>query len=151
FSGGSRQRAENTSTEGTVFESVELQATAKNAAPAKADYVISDTRARISLPTPLPHGATIKILIKYHYPFPGSWGGRTSVDNVKDGPIYDIAQWYPRMAVYDDIHGWDTQPFLGNEFYTEFGNYDFYVTVPSEYIVAGTGALVNGADVLTKG
>jgi len=150
FSGGSRQRTENINTEGTVFESMELLSTVKGAKPVTAEYVISDTRARISLPTPLPHGASIRILIRYHYTVPGPWGGRTSVGDVKDGPIYDIAQWYPRMAVYDDIHGWDTQPFLGNEFYTEFGNYDFYVTVPSNYIVAGTGSLVNGAEVLTK-
>ncbi len=150
FAGGGRQRAENINTEGTVFESMELLPAAKGAKPVKAEYVISDTRARISLPTPLPRGASIRILIKYHYAIPGAWGGRTSVADVKDGPIYDIAQWYPRMAVFDDIHGWDTQPFLSNEFYTEFGNYDFYVTVPSDYIVAGTGSLVNGAEVLTK-
>jgi Peptidase family M1 domain len=150
FAGGSRQRAEDTNTEGTVFESMELLSTVKGAKPMKAEYVVSDTRARISLPAPLPHGASIKVLIKYHYTVPGPWGGRTSVGDVKDGPIYDIAQWYPRMAVFDDIHGWDTQPFLGNEFYTEFGNYDFYVTVPSNYIVAGTGYLVNGTEVLTK-
>ena len=150
FSGGSRQRPENINTEGAVFESMELLASTKGAKPVKAEYVISDTRARISLPTPLAHGAIIKILIKYHYTVPGPWGGRTSVGDVKDGPIFDIAQWYPRMAVYDDLHGWDTQPFLGNEFYTEFGNYDFYVTVPASYIVAGTGYLVNGTEVLTK-
>jgi len=150
FSGGGRQRPENVNSEGTVFKSMELLGTAKGAKPVKAEYVISDTRARISLPTPLAHGASIKIVMKYHYTVPGPWGGRTSVGEVKDGPIYDIAQWYPRMAVYDDLHGWDTQPFLGNEFYTEFGNYDFFVTVPSNYLVAGTGFLVNGAEVLMK-
>ncbi|WP_263409950.1 M1 family metallopeptidase [Terriglobus tenax] len=150
FSGGSRQRPENINTEGTVFESMELLSTAKGAKPVKAEYVISDTRARINLPAPLAHGATIKILIKYHYTMPGQWGGRTSVESVKDGPIYDVAQWYPRMCVYDDLHGWDTQPFLGNEFYTEFGNYDMYITVPANYLVAGSGLLVNEADVLTK-
>ncbi|SNT43963.1 hypothetical protein SAMN05421770_11711 [Granulicella rosea] len=150
FSGGSRQRAENLNTEGTVFESLDLVSNTKGARPVKAEYVISDTRARIALPTPLPHGASIKILIKYHYTVTGPWGGRTSVGDVKDGPIYDIAQWYPRMAVYDDLRGWDTQPFLGNEFYTEFGNYDLFITVPAGYMVAGTGALVNGAEVLTK-
>jgi hypothetical protein len=150
FSGGSRPRGVENHTDGTVFESVELLSSVKGTKPTTAEYVLSDTRARISLPTPLPHGGSMKIHIKYHYTVPGPWGGRTSVGDVKDGPIYDIAQWYPRMAVFDDIRGWDTQPFLGNEFYTEFGNYDFYVTVPSNYIVAGTGYLVNGADVLTK-
>jgi len=54
------------------------------------------------------------------------------------------------MCVYDDLHGWDTLPYLGNEFYTEFGNYDYYVTVPSNMLVAGSGVLVNEKDVLTK-
>lgn len=149
YAGGARRIPENFTTDGTVFESVELQATTRGAKPVKAEYVISDTRARINLPTPLAHGGTIRILIKYHYTVTGPWGGRTSVGDVKDGPIYDIAQWYPRMCVYDDLHGWDTQPFLGNEFYTEFGNYDMYITVPSNYLVAGSGLLVNEADVLT--
>jgi hypothetical protein len=150
FAGGSRQRPMDVNTEGTVFESVQLLAAGKGAKPVKADYVISDTRARIDLPTPLAAGATIRILIQYHYSIPGQWGGRTSVESVKDGPIYDIAQWYPRMCVYDDLHGWDTQPFLGNEFYTEFGNYDMYINVPADYLVAGSGLLMNEAEVLTK-
>lgn len=151
FAGGSRRPGADQSSEGTIFESVELIANAKGAKPIKATCVISDTRARIDLPTPLEHNGQIKIHIKYHYKVPGRWGGRTSVDKSRDGyEIYDIAQWYPRMCVYDDLHGWDTLPFLGNEFYTEFGNYDYYVTVPSNMLVAGSGVLVNEKDVLTK-
>jgi hypothetical protein len=86
FAGGSRMRGDNMNTEGTVFESVELLSAAKGAKPLNAEYVISDTRARISLPTPLPHGASIKVLIKYHYAVPGPWGGRTSVAAVKRRP-----------------------------------------------------------------
>ena len=151
FAGGSRRRAEDAVSEGTVFESVELQGSAKGAKPEAAHYILSDTRARIDLPQPLPHGGVVKLLIRYHYKVPGAWGGRTSVGKAKDGgEIYDIAQWYPRMAVYDDLRGWDTQPYLGNEFYTEFGNYDYFVTVPANFLVAGSGALVNEKDVLTK-
>lgn len=151
FAGGSRRARPDQSTEGTVFESVELIANAKGAKPQKAAYIISDTRARIDLAEPLPHSGQIKIHIKYHYKVPGRWGGRTSVDTSRDGyEIYDIAQWYPRMCVYDDQHGWDTQPFLGNEFYTEFGAYDYFVTVPSNMLVAGSGVLVNEKDVLTR-
>ena len=73
YSGGARRLPDNIFTEGTVFESVELLASAKNARPAKAEYVISDTRARISLPTPLAHSGVIRILIKYHYTVPGPW------------------------------------------------------------------------------
>ncbi len=151
FAGGSRRAGPDQFTEGTIFESVELIADTKGALPMKADYVISDTRARISLPKPLPHGGVIKIHIKYHYKVPGTFGGRTSVAKSRDGfEIYDIAQWYPRMCVYDDIRGWDTQPYLGNEFYTEFGNYDMFINVPSNMLVAGSGLLINEKDVLTK-
>jgi hypothetical protein len=65
------------------------------------------------------------------------------------GEIYDIAQWYPRMCVYDDLRGWDTLPYIGSEFYLEYGHFDYYVTVPWNFLVAGGGELVNLAEVLT--
>jgi hypothetical protein len=68
----------------------------------------------------------------------------------RDGSLYQIAQWYPRPAVYDDVHGWNTDQYLGQgEFYLEYGNIDYEVTVPAGYIVAGTGLLQNPGDVLT--
>ncbi len=51
----------------------------------------------------------------------------------EQGEIYDMAQWYPRMCVYDDLRGWDTLPYIGSEFYLEYGHFDYYVTVPSDY------------------
>jgi hypothetical protein len=72
-----------------------------------------------------------------------AWG------NARAGPIYDLAQWYPRVAVYDDIRGWDTLPYLAQEFYLEYGDFDYFVTVPSDMLVAGSGALVNEDEVLT--
>src|SRR6202012_3881509 len=112
----------------------------------------SDTRLQIQLPAALVlhHDQQIRILIHYHYTVPGRFGGRTSWDNAQQGPIYDIAQWYPRMCVYDDLRGWDTQPYLANEFYLEYGHFDYYVTVPANMIVAGSGALVNASEVLTS-
>ena len=68
----------------------------------------------------------------------------------KKGEIYDIAQWYPRMAVYDDLRGWDTQPYIGSEFYLEYGHFDYYVTVPSSFMIVGSGELKNPQEVLTK-
>ncbi|MFL5515307.1 MAG: M1 family metallopeptidase, partial [Gemmatimonadales bacterium] len=68
----------------------------------------------------------------------------------RDGSLYELAQWYPRMAVYDDVHGWNTDQYLGQgEFYLEYGNIDYEVTVPAGFIVAGSGVLQNPADVLT--
>lgn len=78
------------------------------------------------------------------------FGGRTDVYPTKNGKVYEIAQWYPRMCVYDDIEGWNTLPFLGSgEFYCEYGDFDYSVTVPSDMIVAGSGELQNEKEVLS--
>ena len=145
---GTSATPEKTTTDGFVLKSVEVEeASGKKT---KADYLVSDTRMQVRLPEPLKgHGGKLKIDIEYSYEIPGTWGGRTSWVAVKDGEIYDIAQWYPRMAVYDDLRGWDTLPYLGSEFYLEYGNFDYYVTVPASMIVAGSGELVNKKDVLT--
>ena len=71
--------------------------------------------------------------IDYHYTIPGSWGGRTAVTPSSKEEILEIAQWFPRMAVYDDLRGWDTLPYLGSEFYCEYGDIDYRVTVPWDY------------------
>ncbi|UKE70644.1 M1 family metallopeptidase [Xanthomonas cerealis pv. cerealis] len=115
-----------------------------------ARFLIDDTRMRVDLPRPLAGAGTVLTLhIDYAYTVPGTWGGRTAVTPTGDGDIYEIAQWYPRMAVYDDLRGWDTQPYLGAEFYLEYGDFDYAVTVPWNYLVAGSGELVNPAQVLT--
>nr|WP_233523557.1 M1 family metallopeptidase [Dyella solisilvae] len=113
-------------------------------------YLVDDTRLRVDLPQALASGGKqLKLRIRYHYTVPGTWGGRTAVTPTRNGDIYEIAQWFPRMAVYDDLRGWDTLPYLGSEFYLEYGNIDYAVTVPSNYIVAGSGELTNPKDVLT--
>ena len=68
----------------------------------------------------------------------------------RDGTLFEIAQWYPRMAVYDDVRGWNTDPYLGQgEFYLEYGDIDYAVTAPAGYVVAGSGTLQNAEQVLT--
>ncbi|WP_214071042.1 M1 family metallopeptidase [Mucilaginibacter sp. dw_454] len=116
-----------------------------------ANYVVTDTRMQIRLPIALAaYGGKINLLIKYHYTIPGAFGSRTDYTDTKNGKIYEIAQWFPRMCVYDDSQGWDTLPFLGSgEFYCEYGDIDYSVTVPSDMIVAGSGELVNPTEVLT--
>ncbi|OQP67464.1 peptidase M1 [Niastella vici] len=121
--------------------------------PAKpADYIVTDTRMQIRLNKALPaKTGTISIHIKYHYTIPGAFGGRTDYVKTKNGTIYEIAQWYPRMCVYDDLQGWNTLPFLGSgEFYCEYGNFDYRITVPWNIIVAGAGELQNAEEVLTR-
>ena len=134
-------------TDGYHFDEVALEVDGKRE---KATYVIADARMQIQLPKALaPAVGKIRVHIRYHYDIPGLFGGRTSWTAIKSGEIYDIAQWYPRMAVYDDLHGWDTLPYMAQEFYLEYGSFDYYVTVPWDMLVAGSGALVNPEQVLT--
>ncbi|ADW67960.1 M1 family metallopeptidase [Granulicella tundricola] len=140
--GGRRGIPRTQSTDGDVLDTVEV-------AGQKADYVVSDTRVQVRLAAPLAHNGVAKVHIKYHFTIPEKWGGRMSWGDAKAGPIFDMAQWYPRMCVFDDLHGWDTQPYLANEFYLEYGNFDYSVTVPAAMVVAGSGELVNPKEVLT--
>ncbi|MDB6087464.1 MAG: putative aminopeptidase precursor [Gammaproteobacteria bacterium] len=134
-------------TDGLILDEVAIELQGRTTA---ADYSVSDTRLQIRLPQPLrPAGGKIRVHIRYHYTIPGAFGGRTSWVTTKNGEIYDIAQWYPRMAVYDDVHGWDTLPYLAQEFYLEYGSFDYFVTVPWDMLVAGSGALQNPEAVLT--
>jgi hypothetical protein len=86
--------------------------------------------------------------IDWSFPVPDR--GRGGKELVSDGWIYEMAQWFPRMSVYDDVNGWETDQFLGRgEFYLNFGNYDVKVTVPHNHIVDATGVLQNPDEVLT--
>jgi hypothetical protein len=112
----------------------------------------SDTRLQVLLPAPLAgHGGKTTLHLKWRFDIPGAFGGRMAWGPVKDGAIYDLAQWYPRMAVYDDLRGWDPLPYLSQEFYLDYGDFDYWVTVPAGMLVAGSGALQNPAEVLTAG
>jgi hypothetical protein len=133
-------------TDGDVLDAVEIESGGKFAA---AKYLVSDTRLRVELPAALVAKGHIRLRIVYHYTVPGAFGGRTQFLDTPNGAIYEIAQWYPRMAVYDDVRGWDPLPYLGAEFYLEYGNFDYAVTVPDDMIVAGSGALMNPDEVLT--
>ena len=132
---------------GYVLDSVEV-ITGKTSQ--KVETLVNDTRLRVTLPSLLKaKGGVVKLKVNWHFTIPGEWGGRMAWGKSKDGAIYDLAQWYPRMQVYDDIRGWDTLPYLAQEFYLEYGNFDYYVTVPASMLVAGSGELVNPKEVLT--
>ncbi|HET7562834.1 MAG TPA: M1 family metallopeptidase, partial [Rhodanobacteraceae bacterium] len=147
FSGGSAPLP-NEHTDGDVITAVQIE-TAKG--PVTAHYTVSDTRMRVDLPAPLAaHGGKLKLHIAWHYTVPGKFGGRTDWFHTKNGDIFEMAQWYPRMAVYDDLRGWDTLPYLNNEFYLEYGDFDYSITVPANMLVVGSGELVNPQQVLTK-
>ena len=104
------------------------------------------TTMRIDLPAPLVPGASANLEFAWHFTVPEQGAGRMG----RDGALYEIAQWYPRMAVYDDVRGWNHEPYIGaGEFYLEYGSFDVTLTVPASYIVAATGELRNPEQVLT--
>ncbi len=107
---------------------------------------VDGTMMYMDLVRPIPPAGTAVFELTYAFNVPDDGADRMG----RDGSLYQIAQWYPRMAVYDDIRGWNTDQYLGQgEFYLEYGNIDYEVTVPAGYIVAGTGTLQNPAEVLT--
>ncbi|MEO5500062.1 MAG: M1 family metallopeptidase [Ginsengibacter sp.] len=116
-----------------------------------ADKVITDTRMQLRLPTPLAaNGGTIRFKIDYSYFIPQYGSDRTGIQETKNGKLYAIAQWYPRMCVFDDIEGWNTLPYLGaGEFYFDYGDYDFQITAPANLMVVGSGDLQNPQKVFT--
>ena len=121
--------------------------TAVTANGKNARYVVDDTRMRIDLDAAIPpRGGKATIAMRFSFKVPEHGSDRMG----RDGTLYEIAQWYPRMAVYDDVRGWNTDPYLGQgEFYLEYGDIDYAVTAPAGYVVAGSGVLQNPADVLT--
>ncbi|HEV7387941.1 MAG TPA: M1 family metallopeptidase [Gemmatimonadaceae bacterium] len=115
-------------------------------AGASAKHTIFGTTMRVDLPAPLAPGAALDIDAAWRFNVPPQGGGRMG----HDGPLYEIAQWYPRMAVYDDVRGWNHEPYIGaGEFYLEYGDFDVSLIVPASYIVAATGELANPEQVLT--
>ncbi len=95
-------------------------------------------------------GEKIRLRIEYAFDIPVNGVQRMGRSVTKNGWIWTIAQWYPRMAVYDDIAGWNTMPYLGvGEFYLEYGDFDFTIHAPADLIVVGSGEMVNPVEVLT--
>ncbi|QMU30406.1 M1 family metallopeptidase [Adhaeribacter radiodurans] len=115
------------------------------------DYLVSDTRMQIKLKEALKAGGNkIQIKITYNFEVPEYGTDRLGRLKTKYGWIYEIAQWYPRMEVYDDVSGWNTIPYLGaSEFYLEYGDLDYTITAPADLVVVGSGELLNPKEVLT--
>lgn len=100
-----------------------------------------------ALPVPLPPGGTVTLDVAWAMEVPPA--GPLAVRNGSDGEVVFLGYWYPQVAVYDDVWGWDTSPYMGlGEHYMPFASYDVTLEVPSGWIVAGTGVLANAADVL---
>jgi len=108
------------------------------------------TLMRVELDRALaPRGVT-SLEIGYSFQVPEHGADRMGREQFPEGWLYEIAQWYPRLAVYDDVRGWNTEQYLGQgEFYLEYGDIDFAITVPRGFVVAATGRLTNPLEVLT--
>jgi hypothetical protein len=109
-----------------------------------AQYLVDDTRMRIDLPAPLAPGARLAIELDWSFVIPDYGADRMGRLDVERGAIYQLAQWFPRMVVFDDVRGWNALPYLGQgEFYLNYGDYDVQITLPSEYVVVATGTQTN--------
>ena len=116
-------------------------------------YTVNETMMRINLDKPLKHGEKMVFSIKWWYNINNYMldGGRSGYEHFKDGNnLYVLAQFYPRMAVYNDVEGWQNMQFWGSgEFALTFGNYEVNITVPADHMMEATGVLQNRNEVFT--
>jgi hypothetical protein len=111
---------------------------------------LDQTVARIMLPAPVAPGAQATLDIEWSFRVPKVEGGRGLRMGAWPDSLFQVAQWYPRVAKYDDLRGWDMEPYLGpSEFYNNFGSFDVWIDVPAGWIVGATGVLQNPDEVLT--
>jgi peptidase M1-like protein len=111
---------------------------------------VNGTMMRADLDQPLPPGGAVSLEIAFAFQIPEHGADRMGRERFPGGWLYELAQWYPRMAVYDDVRGWNTEQYLGQgEFYLEYGDFDVALTVPRSFVVAATGTLSNPLEVLT--
>ena len=120
-----------------------------------AKFLINDTRMQVFLPKGIDpaNGGKVKFKIECSFISPDYGSDRMGIvntDQSKNGKIFQVAQWYPRMCVYDDVSGWNTLPYTGeSEFYLEYGDFDINITAPAKDIVVCSGELLNAKDVYT--
>ena len=122
---------------------------------ANLPYTVNNTMMRVDLPTPLRQGQKFSFKIKWWFNINDRMdiGGRSGYEYFEgeDNYLYTIAQFFPRMAVYNDVEGWQNKQFLGQgEFTLPFGDYKVNITVPSDHIVASTGELTNASRILSS-
>jgi len=149
FAPGSRHNTDIPwSVEGYDLSKVAAQGTTLSPGAGEgAGYEVDGTSMRIRLPKPLAPGGSADLEFAYRIRIPPDGAPRGG----QDGEVYYISYWYPQMAVYDDVNGWQTDQYYGNaEFYMGYGNYDVALTVPAGWLVTSTGTLTNASEVLTS-
>ena len=111
-------------------------------------YRVNGTIMQLQHPNNVEPGDTVEIVIDWEETLPQSGAGRMGHS---DREMYFVAYWFPKMAVFDDLRGWDAEPYLsGAEFYDGFGDYRVSLTVPAGWTVMGTGTLENAEEVYTS-
>jgi Peptidase family M1 domain len=135
-------------TNGDVIKSISIEYNGKTFTP---QYNVTDTRMQVWLQDALKSsGGKLKIAIKFEFVVPEYGTDRMGRLKTKNGWIYEVGQWFPRLCVYDDIQGWNTLPYLGaGEFYLEYGDLEYNITVPANLIIGGSGELLNPQECLT--
>ena len=127
-----------------------VQRFGKASGRAPLSTTVNGTVMRAELDRPLPPGQAATLELAYSFEVPEHGSDRMGRAQFPGGWLYEIAQWYPRLAVYDDVRGWNTEQYLGQgEFYLEYGDFDVAITVPRSFVVAATGTLLNALEVLT--
>jgi len=134
---------------GYTLTSVQVERDGETTEP---DYEVEGTRLMVPLSEALPaDGGTVTLKLDWNFQIPEFGADRHGMLDVEQGTVYQLAQWYPRMYVYDDINGWNHLPYLGQgEYYLEYGSFDVSITVPRNMIVTATGRLQNPEEVLTE-
>src|SRR6201996_601781 len=120
-------------------------------AATEVNFLVNDTRMQLFLPKDVtPNGGQVKLKIEYSFISPDYGSDRMGIQETKNGKVFQVAQWYPRMCVYDDVYGWNTIPYTGpGEFYLEYGDFDLKITAPAKDIVVASGQLQNPQEVYT--
>ncbi len=114
-------------------------------------HEIYDTRMKVVLPEPLKaNGGKLSLKIDFSFISPDYGSDRMGILRTENGKVYTVAQWYPRMCVYDDLRGWNILPYTGQgEFYLEYGDFNVNITAPSDHIVVCSGELLNPLETYT--
>ena len=128
-----------------------IQLIGEKGAMTEVKFLVSDTRMQLYLPkNVMPNGGKVKLKIEYSFISPDYGSDRMGIQDTKNGKVFQVAQWYPRMCVYDDVYGWNTIPYTGpGEFYLEYGDFDLKITAPAKDIVVASGQLLNPQEVYT--
>jgi hypothetical protein len=133
-------------TSGTEILRVSAAGQALSRQNAGVGYSVDATLMRVGLPRALAPGDSIDVDIAWDFQLPPDGAPREGTT----GDLFMVAYWYPRLAVYDDVGGWERDPYLGQgEFYMDYADFDVNISLPQGWLVAATGELTNPSDVLS--